>query len=196
MPTIRHSLAAGAFALLGSLAQAQVAGVYNGTTSDVEACGERAVLVLGSGVYRIGSSVEFDWCCVTAARTLRELGYRPIMVNYNPETVSTDYDESERLYFEELTLETIREIYEKERPLGVIVSMGGQTPNNLALKLHRAGLRILGTPPERIDQAENRRTFSALLDRLGINQPTWEELTSVADAKAFAHLVGYPRQLS
>jgi carbamoyl-phosphate synthase large subunit len=165
---------------------------YNGTKSDLKGPLDRSVLVLGSGVYRIGSSVEFDWCCVTAARTLRALGYRPIMVNYNPETVSTDYDESDRLYFEELTLETLAEIYAKEQPLGVIVSMGGQTPNNLAVKLHQAGLRILGTAPSRIDQAENRRTFSALLDRLGINQPVWEELTSIADAKAFARRVGYP----
>ncbi|HMB02131.1 MAG TPA: ATP-grasp domain-containing protein [Isosphaeraceae bacterium] len=148
--------------------------------------------MLGSGAYRIGSSVEFDWCCVTAARTLRELGYRPIVVNYNPETVSTDYDESDRLYFEELTFETICDIWEKERSPGIIVSMGGQTPNNLALKLHRAGLKILGTAPEMIDRAEDRRLFSALLDRLGINQPVWEELTSPEDARAFARRVGYP----
>jgi carbamoyl-phosphate synthase large subunit len=165
---------------------------YNGTRSDVAACTDRSVIVLGSGVYRIGSSVEFDWCCVTAAQTLRELGYRPIMVNYNPETVSTDFDESDRLYFEEQTLETIREIYEKEQPLGVIVSMGGQTPNNLALKMQLAGLKVLGTAPDMIDQAENRRTFSALLDRLGINQPEWEELTSLEDALAFARRAAYP----
>ncbi|HXG12613.1 MAG TPA: carbamoyl-phosphate synthase (glutamine-hydrolyzing) large subunit, partial [Gemmataceae bacterium] len=165
---------------------------YNGTAEDVRPCGARSVIVLGSGVYRIGSSVEFDWCCVTAARTLRQRGYRPIMINYNPETVSTDYDECARLYFEELTFETIYEIYRKEEALGVIISMGGQTPNNLALKLHRAGVRILGTPPDMIDQAEDRRKFSALLDRLGINQPVWNELTSVEDAKAFANRVGYP----
>lgn len=165
---------------------------YNGTAEDVAPCGRRSVIVLGSGVYRIGSSVEFDWCCVTAARTLRERGYHPIMINYNPETVSTDYDECERLYFEELTFETICAICEKEQPLGVIVSMGGQTPNNLALKLHRAGIRILGTPADMIDAAEDRRKFSALLDQHGINQPVWNELTSVEEAKAFANRVGYP----
>ena len=165
---------------------------YGGSSSDVGPCGARSIIVLGSGVYRIGSSVEFDWCCVTAARTLRELGYRPIVVNYNPETVSTDYDESDRLYFEELTFETICDIWEKERPLGVIVSMGGQTPNNLALKLHQAGLELLGTAPEMIDCAEDRRLFSALLDRLGINQPAWEERSSPEDARAFARRVGYP----
>jgi carbamoyl-phosphate synthase large subunit len=165
---------------------------YSGTAADVQPCGRKSVLLLGSGVYRIGSSVEFDWCCVTAARTLRERGYHPIMINYNPETVSTDYDECDRLYFEELTFETICEIYEKEQPLGVILSMGGQTPNNLALKLAGAGLRILGTPPDSIDQAEDRRRFSALLDQLGINQPVWNELTSLEDAKAFAARVGYP----
>jgi carbamoyl-phosphate synthase large subunit len=165
---------------------------YGGSTSDVTPCGPRSVLVLGCGAYRIGSSVEFDWCCVNTARTLRELGYQPIVVNYNPETVSTDYDESDRLYFEELTFETLAAIYAKERPLGVIVSMGGQMPNNLALKLHRAGLRVLGTATEMIDRAENRRLFSALLDRLGINQPVWEELTSLEDALAFARRVAYP----
>jgi len=165
---------------------------YGGSSSDVGPCGAKSVLVLGSGVYRIGRSVEFDWCSVTAARILRDLGYRAIVVNYNPETVSTDYDESDRLYFEELTFETICEIWEKERPLGIIVSMGGQTPNNLALRLQQAGIKILGTPPEMIDRAEDRRLFSTLLDRLGINQPVWEELTSPKDAKAFARRVGYP----
>jgi carbamoyl-phosphate synthase/aspartate carbamoyltransferase len=125
-------------------------------------------------------------------QTLRELGYQPILVNYNPETVSTDFDESDRLYFEELTFETICDIYAKERPLGVIVSMGGQTPNNLALRLHRAGLRILGTAPEMIDTAENRRKFASLLDGLGITQPVWQELTSIADATHFAQRAGYP----
>jgi carbamoyl-phosphate synthase large subunit len=165
---------------------------YNGTADDVGPCESRSVIVLGSGAYRIGSSVEFDWCCVSTARTLRELGYRPIVINYNPETVSTDYDESDRLYFEELTLEAVCEVCEKERALGVIVAMGGQTPNNLALRLHRAGLKVLGTPPEMIDQAEDRRAFSALLDRLEINQPVWNQLTSVEEAKAFARRVGYP----
>jgi carbamoyl-phosphate synthase large subunit len=165
---------------------------YSGTGADVGACGARSVIVLGSGVYRIGSSVEFDWCCVAAARTLRELGYCPVVVNYNPETVSTDYDESDRLYFEELSFETICEIYEQEAPLGVIVSVGGQTANNLALRLQRSGVRILGTVPEMIDRAEDRRLFSALLDGLGIAQPTWKELTSLADAQKFARGVGYP----
>jgi carbamoyl-phosphate synthase large subunit len=165
---------------------------YNGTHEDVEPCGKKSVIVVGSGVYRIGSSVEFDWCCVTAAQTLRERGFQPIMINYNPETVSTDYDECDRLYFEELTFETINEIYQKEQPLGVIISMGGQTPNNLALKLHRAGIRILGTSADMIDQAEDRRKFSALLDQLDINQPVWSELTSIDEAKAFANRHGYP----
>jgi carbamoyl-phosphate synthase large subunit len=165
---------------------------YGGAGADVGACGDRSVLVLGSGVYRIGSSVEFDWCCTAAARTLRELGYCPVIVNYNPETVSTDYDESDRLYFEELTFETICEIYERESPVGVIVSVGGQTPNNLALRLQRAGLRILGTAPEMIDRAEDRRRFSTLLDGLGIAQPPWNELTSLSAARMFAQEVGYP----
>ena len=165
---------------------------YGGASSDVGPCGTRSILVLGSGAYRIGSSVEFDWCCVTAVRTLRQLGYRTIVVNNNPETVSTDYDESDRLYFEELSYETISEICEKERPLGIIVSMGGQIPNNLALKLHAAGLRILGTEPEMIHRAEDRRLFSDLLDRTGISQPVWRELTSTEDARAFARRVGYP----
>jgi carbamoyl-phosphate synthase large subunit len=164
---------------------------YNGSKDDVQPQG-KSVIILGSGVYRIGSSVEFDWCCVTAANTLRRLGYQPTMINYNPETVSTDYDECDRLFFEELTFETICEIYNKEHPTGVIISMGGQVPNNLALRLHAEGIRILGTPPEMIDRAENRREFSALLDQLGIKQPAWNQLTSVEEAKAFARRVGYP----
>jgi carbamoyl-phosphate synthase large subunit len=165
---------------------------YNGTASDVPPSGRKAVIVLGSGVYRIGSSVEFDWCCVNAVMTLRQLGYQTILINYNPETVSTDYDECDRLYFEELTFETICEIYEREQPLGIILSMGGQTANNLALKFHQAGMRILGTAPERIDEAEDRHKFSSLLDRLGIDQPEWRELSSIEEAKAFARDVGYP----
>jgi len=165
---------------------------YNGATADVPPSGRKAVIVLGSGVYRIGSSVEFDWCCVNAVMTLRALGYQTILINYNPETVSTDYDECDRLYFEELTFETISEIYEREQPLGILVSMGGQTPNNLALRLHRAGFRILGTSPEQIDEAEDRHKFSSLLDRLGIDQPDWRELSSSEEAKAFAHQVRYP----
>jgi carbamoyl-phosphate synthase large subunit len=165
---------------------------YNGQSSDVAPSGARAVIVLGSGVYRIGSSVEFDWCCVNAVMTLRRLGYQTILINYNPETVSTDYDECDRLFFEELTLETIFEIYQREKPLGVIISMGGQTSNNLALKLQQAGIRVLGTPPERIDEAEDRHKFSSLLDRLGIDQPEWRELSSIEEAKAFAQKVSYP----
>ncbi|HET6782143.1 MAG TPA: carbamoyl-phosphate synthase (glutamine-hydrolyzing) large subunit, partial [bacterium] len=165
---------------------------YNGAASDVPPAGKKAVIVLGSGVYRIGSSVEFDWCCVNAVMTLRQLGYQTILINYNPETVSTDYDECDRLYFEELTFETICEIYEREQPLGIIVSMGGQTANNLALKFHQAGMRVLGTAPEQIDEAEDRHKFSSLLDRLGIDQPEWRERSSIEEAKTFANDVGYP----
>ncbi len=165
---------------------------YNGSVSDGPPAGRQAVMVLGSGVYRIGSSVEFDWCCVNAVMTLRRLGYQTILINYNPETVSTDYDECDRLYFEELTFETISEIYEREQPLGIIVSMGGQTANTLALKLHQAGMRVLGTHPERIDEAEDRHKFSSLLDRLGIDQPEWRELSSIEEAKAFANEASYP----
>ena len=153
---------------------------------------EKAIIVLGSGVYRIGSSVEFDWCCVNAVMTLRHLGYKTIMLNCNPETVSTDYDECDRLYFEELTFETISEIYEREKPLGIVVSMGGQTANTLALQLHQAGMRVLGTRPERIDEAEDRHKFSSLLDRLQIEQPEWRELSSIGEATAFAKEVKYP----
>jgi carbamoyl-phosphate synthase large subunit len=165
---------------------------YNGQASDVPPSGRRAVMVPGSGVYRIGSSVEFDWCCVNAVMTLRKLGYSTILVNANPETVSTDYDECDRLFFEERTLETIFEIYAREDPLGVIISMGGQTANNLVVKLHQMGMRVLGTPAERIDEAENRHKFSSLLDCLGIDQPEWQELSAIDDAKAFAKKVSYP----
>ncbi len=150
------------------------------------------VMVLGSGSYSIGSSVEFDWCCVNAAQTLQRLGYRTLMVNYNPETVSTDYDICDRLYFDELSFERVLDIYEKEEPRGIVLSMGGQIPNTLALKCHRAGMRILGTPATSIDRAENRFKFSKLLDDLGVDQPEWRELTSVADARAFARKIGYP----
>jgi len=152
----------------------------------------KAVVVLGSGAYRIGSSVEFDWCCVNAVRTLRELNYKTIVVNYNPETVSTDYNESDTLYFEELRLEVLLAIFEWERPVGVIVAMGGQIPNNLALHLHAAGVPILGTSAQSIDTAEDRHKFSALLDQLGVEQPEWRELINVEDAKTFASRVGYP----
>lgn len=165
---------------------------YNGSSSDVAASGKQAVMVLGSGVYRIGSSVEFDWCCVNAVMTLKQLGYRTLMINYNPETVSTDYDECDRLYFDELSFETICEIYEKEQPLGVIIAMGGQTPNNLALKFQQAGINVLGTSPQQIDMAEDRHKFSQLLDALAIDQPEWRELNSLAEARAFAGRVQYP----
>jgi carbamoyl-phosphate synthase large subunit len=158
---------------------------------DVNPAG-RGVMVLGSGVYRIGSSVEFDWCCVNAVQTVRNLKRYSIMVNCNPETVSTDYDMCDRLYFEELTLERILDIYERENPDGVIVSMGGQIPNNLATKLYDAGVHIYGTTPQSIDNAEDRNKFSALLDKLGIEQPEWKELTNYDSAKEFAKKAGYP----
>ncbi|MDR0403164.1 MAG: carbamoyl-phosphate synthase (glutamine-hydrolyzing) large subunit, partial [Treponema sp.] len=152
----------------------------------------RGVMVLGSGAYRIGSSVEFDWCCVNAVLTARGLGRYSIMVNCNPETVSTDYDMCDRLYFEELSLERVLDIYERERPDGLILSMGGQIPNNLATKLYDCGALIYGTTPQSIDMAEDRNKFSALLDRLGIEQPQWRELTDLESAKAFAEEAGYP----
>jgi carbamoyl-phosphate synthase large subunit len=164
---------------------------YQGSASDVEPRAG-AVMVLGGGPYRIGSSVEFDWCCVTAVATARQAGYRTIMVNCNPETVSTDYDICDRLYFEELTLERVLDIYEFELPEGVIVSMGGQVANNLAPRLDRAGVRILGTSPKDIDRAEDRNKFSSLLDELGIDQPAWIEARSILEADAFAARVGYP----
>ena len=149
-------------------------------------------MVLGSGVYRIGSSVEFDWCAVRAVRTLREKGIKTIMVNYNPETVSTDYDEADRLFFENINLETILDIYHLEQSSGVIISMGGQTPNNIALPLHRLNVKILGTSPEMIDSAENRYKFSRLLDRMEVDQPAWKELTSFEEAAEFCEKVTYP----
>jgi carbamoyl-phosphate synthase large subunit len=163
-----------------------------GAASDDVTPAARGVMVLGSGAYRIGSSVEFDWCCVNAVETARALGRYSIMVNCNPETVSTDYDMCDRLYFEELTLERILDIWERERPEGIILSMGGQIPNNLATKLYAAGTLIYGTRPESIDMAEDRNKFSALLDSLGIEQPEWKELTDLASAKAFAAEAGYP----
>jgi carbamoyl-phosphate synthase large subunit len=164
----------------------------SGVPPDDVAPSGRGVMVLGSGAYRIGSSVEFDWCCVNAAQTVRKLGRYSIMVNCNPETVSTDYDICDRLYFEELTLERILDIYEREHPEGIILSMGGQIPNNLATKLYAAGALIYGTRPQSIDMAEDRNKFSALLDRLGIEQPEWKELTGLASAKSFAAEAGYP----
>lgn len=165
---------------------------YDGDEDDVECERGKSILLLGSGAYRIGSSVEFDWCCVTASQTIRSLGYRSILVNYNPETVSTDYDMCDRLYFDGLSLETILDIYEREQCLGVIISVGGQIPNNLALQLHGAGVRILGTSPEDIDRAEDRHKFSSLLDEIGVDQPAWTEVTSQDDAAAFADKVQYP----
>ncbi|KAJ2362084.1 carbamoyl-phosphate synthase (glutamine-hydrolyzing) cpa2, partial [Coemansia sp. RSA 2607] len=164
---------------------------YNAATSDV-AFDERGTMVLGSGVYRIGSSVEFDWCGVSAIRALRQLGHKTVMVNYNPETVSTDFDECDRLYFDELSYERVRDIYELEQAGGVVVSVGGQLPQNIALRLHRASVNVLGTSPEMIDAAEDRHRFSQILDRIGVDQPAWKELTSAADAEAFADAVGYP----
>lgn len=164
---------------------------YSGATDDVAPLGT-GIMVPGSGPYRIGSSVEFDWCCVNAIQTARNLGRHTIMVNCNPETVSTDYDVCDRLYFEELSLERVLDIYEFERPEGVILSMGGQIPNNLAMKLYDAGAVILGTSPSNIDRAEDRNKFSALLDELAVDQPEWRDLTTVEEAKIFADKVGYP----
>ncbi|XP_069989210.1 multifunctional protein CAD isoform X7 [Penaeus vannamei] len=164
---------------------------YNGNTHDL-AFPPGATLVIGSGVYRIGSSVEFDWCAVQCLRTLRKLGHRTIMVNYNPETVSTDYDMCDRLYFDEVSFEVVMDIYNLENPKGVILSMGGQLPNNIALDLHRQKARILGTSPESIDGAENRFKFSRMLDRIGISQPQWKELTNLKSAQAFCEEVGFP----
>ncbi|KAI0243763.1 Carbamoyl-phosphate synthase [Massospora cicadina] len=164
---------------------------YNASEDDVT-FQDRGVIVLGSGVYRIGSSVEFDWCAVRAIRTLRDKRVKTVMINYNPETVSTDYDEADRLYFENITLERVLDIYQLEASSGVILSMGGQTPNNIALPLLRQEVKILGTSPEMIDTAENRYKFSRMLDKIGVDQPLWKELTSFAEARDFCHRVGYP----
>ncbi|KAF2200082.1 carbamoyl-phosphate synth [Delitschia confertaspora ATCC 74209] len=164
---------------------------YNGTEHDIS-FNDKGVMVLGSGVYRIGSSVEFDWCSVRAIRTLREQGFKTVMVNYNPETVSTDYDEADRLYFENISLETVLDIYTMEDSSGVIGAMGGQTPNNIALQLHRMNVKILGTSPEMIDTAENRYKFSRMLDRISVDQPAWKELTSIEEATEFCDKVSYP----
>lgn len=164
---------------------------YHGTENDIEKS-KNAITVLGSGPYKIGSSVEFDWSCVETVRTAKKLGYKSIMINCNPETVSTDYDECDKLYFEELTLERVLDIYDLEKPKGIIVSMGGQIPNNLALKLHNNEAKILGTSPLDIDRAENRHKFSKMLDSIGLDQPEWKELTNIKEAKLFANNVGYP----
>jgi carbamoyl-phosphate synthase large subunit len=168
---------------------------HHGDADDVAPSWRKKVLVLGGGAYRIGSSVEFDWCCVNTVRALQEMGYETILLNYNPETVSTDYDVCDKLFFDEISFETVLDIWERERPLGVVVSMGGQVPNNLALKLHRAGVKVLGTSPDNIDRAEDRKKFSALLDELAIAQPAWTSTADISDA----HLVsvseglgGYP----
>ena len=166
---------------------------YNGTENDINYTDDhRSVIVLGSGAYRIGSSVEFDWCSVSSLLTVKNNGWRSVMINYNPETVSTDYDICDRLYFDELTFERVMDIIELERPHGVILSMGGQIPNNLAMRLDRQGVPILGTQAESIDRAEDRHKFSAMLDSLGIDQPRWRELTHMDDIKAFIDEVGFP----
>ena len=166
---------------------------YNGTSHDIEfAHDKRSVIVLGSGAYRIGSSVEFDWCSVNALNTIRRQGLRSVMINYNPETVSTDYDTCDRLYFDELTLERVLDITDLETPKGVIVSTGGQIPNNLALRLQNEHVPILGTSAEDIDHAEDRHKFSAMLDRIGVDQPRWRELTTMDDIYRFVDEVGFP----
>ena len=166
---------------------------YNGEVDDISfEDGSNTVIVLGSGAYRIGSSVEFDWCGVNALKTLRESGYKAIMINYNPETVSTDYDVCDRLYFDELSFETVMEICGLEKPYGVIVSVGGQIPNNLAVPLMRAGVHILGTTAHDIDRAEDRNKFSQIVDKLGIDQPRWSELTTMEDVDRFVDEVGFP----
>ena len=166
---------------------------YNGCKHDVDYKGDgRSVIVLGSGAYRIGSSVEFDWCSVNALQTIRKAGWRGVMINYNPETVSTDYDICDRLYFDELSFERVMDIYELENPHGVIVSVGGQIPNNLALRLHNHEVKILGTSAESIDKAEDRNKFSSIVDALGIDQPKWKELTSLSEIHSFVDEVGYP----
>ena len=179
---------------------------YNGTHNDIEygtantgvgsakACaeGEQSIIVLGSGAYRIGSSVEFDWCSVNALKTIQKSGWRGVMINYNPETVSTDYDMCDRLYFDELTFERVMDIYELERPHGMIVSVGGQIPNNLAMRLDASGVNLLGTSAKSIDNAEDRNKFSSIVDKLSIDQPRWKELTTMADIYKFVEDVGFP----
>jgi carbamoyl-phosphate synthase (ammonia) len=164
---------------------------YNGSEDDVGSA-DGGVIVLGSGAYRIGSSIEFDWCAVSCIRSLRQMGYKSTMINYNPETVSTDYDECDRMYFEELSRERVLDIYQKDNSDGVIISVGGQIPNGLALPLDKAGVKILGTSAASIDNAEDRMKFSDMLDEIGVQQPRWRELTSVNSAMDFAKNVGYP----
>lgn len=164
---------------------------YHGSENDIAAA-DGGVMVLGSGAYRIGSSIEFDWCGVSCIRALRQMGYKSTMVNYNPETVSTDYDECDQLYFEELSRERILDIYERDNSDGIIVSVGGQIPNNLVVPLDKAGVKILGTSPAMIDNAEDRMKFSDMIDEIGVQQPRWRELSSVESALDFAANVGYP----
>ncbi|KAI5776493.1 hypothetical protein EDC01DRAFT_792100 [Geopyxis carbonaria] len=164
---------------------------YNATEHDVK-FEDNGIVILGSGVYRIGSSVEFDWCAVSATVALREMGKKTVMINYNPETYSTDFDTADKLYFEELSYERVMDIYEMENASGVVVSVGGQLPQNIALKLSETGAKVLGTDPKDIDKAEDRHKFSQILDSIGVDQPAWKELTSVADARTFAEEVGYP----
>ena len=164
---------------------------YHGSENDVEPA-NGGVVVLGSGAYRIGSSIEFDWCAVSCIRSLRKMGYKSTMINYNPETVSTDYDECDRLYFEELSRERVLDIYQRDKSDGVVVSVGGQIPNGLAIPLDKAGVKILGTPAAMIDNAEDRFKFSAAMDEIGVQQPKWRELTNTASALDFAANVGYP----
>ena len=177
---------------LGNAAKADSAASYKPVYDIPYYKNDKSVVVLGSGAYRIGSSVEFDWCSVNAINTARKLGYKSIMINYNPETVSTDYDMCDRLYFDELSLERVLDVIDLEEPRGVIVSVGGQIPNNLAMKLHRQSVPVLGTSPVDIDRAENRDKFSAMLDKLGVDQPRWRALTSFEDIKEFVSEVGYP----
>lgn len=165
---------------------------YNASEHDLE-FEDNGIVILGSGVYRIGSSVEFDWCAVSATLALRQLGKKTVMINYNPETYSTDFDTADRLYFEELSYERVMDIYELEQASGVVVSVGGQLPQNIALKLQEVGkARVLGTDPRDIDRAEDRHKFSTILDSIGVDQPEWKELTSIKEAKSFADEVGYP----
>ena len=165
---------------------------YHGIENDIELAQKNQIAVLGSGPYRIGSSVEFDWCCVTAVNSINRSGKKSIMINCNPETVSTDYDICDKLYFEELTLERVLDIFDKEKPEGVIVSTGGQVPNNLTMKLHNEGINILGTSPIQIDNAESRHKFSQILDKIGVDQPEWEDVTTLKAAKNFSNKVGFP----
>ncbi len=166
---------------------------YSATEHDIWYVNDkRSVIVLGSGAYRIGSSVEFDWCSVNAAETIRREGMRSVMINYNPETVSTDYDTCDRLYFDELSFERVMDIIELETPAGVVLSVGGQIPNNLAMRLHNEGVAIMGTSPESVDRAENRHKFSSMLDSLGIDQPRWQELNSMDEIISFAEKTGFP----